>query len=85
MIGTLNHEQIEHVLQRELIGRIGFLSGERIHILPVAFAYSNGYIYAHSKEGAKVKQMRKLEVMLGFEKLNIYLIVFIKSSTCKIV
>jgi uncharacterized protein len=59
MIGKLNHEQIEHVLIREMVGRLGFRSSERIHIVPVAFAYNNGRIYAHSREGTKIKMMRK--------------------------
>jgi uncharacterized protein len=59
MIGKLNHEQIEHVLFREMVGRLGFRSAERVYIVPVAFAYQNGKIYAHSREGTKIKMMRK--------------------------
>jgi nitroimidazol reductase NimA-like FMN-containing flavoprotein (pyridoxamine 5'-phosphate oxidase superfamily) len=59
MIGKLNHEQIEHVLIREMVGRLGFRSAERVYIVPVAFAYYNGSIFAHSREGNKINLMRK--------------------------
>ena len=59
MIGTLNHAQIDLVLGSQLVGRIGFRSGGKIFIMPVAYAYEDGIIYAHSKEGTKIKYMRK--------------------------
>jgi nitroimidazol reductase NimA-like FMN-containing flavoprotein (pyridoxamine 5'-phosphate oxidase superfamily) len=59
MIGTLNHAQIELLLHGQLIGRIGFRAGRKIFILPIAYAYEDGFIYAHSKEGTKIKAMRK--------------------------
>lgn len=45
MIGTLNRSQIDEVLDRQVIGRIGFRSGERIRIAPVTFAYDGKCIY----------------------------------------
>lgn len=59
MIGKLNHHQIAAFLSGQLVGRIGFRLGTKITVIPIAFAYEEGFIYAHSKEGAKVKAMRK--------------------------
>jgi uncharacterized protein len=59
MIGTLNHEQIEHVLRRELVGRIGFRSSEKLFIIPIAFTYADNCIYAHSRLGNKIRWMRQ--------------------------
>jgi Predicted flavin-nucleotide-binding protein len=58
MLGTLSNTQIEHVLHRNLYGRLGYLSDGRIHIVPIAFAYRNNRIYAQSKVGQKIESMR---------------------------
>lgn len=47
------------VLQSQLIGRIGCYAEGKIYIVPVSYAYSEGYIYAHSKEGLKIHMMRQ--------------------------
>ena len=45
MIGTLNRSQIDEVLNRQVIGRIGFRSGGHIRIAPVTYAYDGECIY----------------------------------------
>jgi nitroimidazol reductase NimA-like FMN-containing flavoprotein (pyridoxamine 5'-phosphate oxidase superfamily) len=59
MLGELSKSQIEEVLHRELVGRIGCYSGNEIYIVPVTYAYDGRYIYAHSQEGKKIEMMRK--------------------------
>src|SRR5689334_9060974 len=59
MIGSLTTEQIEHVLQSGLIGRIGCHNDKHVYIVPVTYVYRDGYVYAHSQEGLKVQMMRK--------------------------
>ena len=59
MLGTLTNEQIDYVLQTEVVGRIGCYDGNEVYVVPVTYVYHDGYIYAHSKEGRKVKAMRK--------------------------
>src|SRR5665811_1020768 len=59
MLGKLTDKQIEHVLHRQSIGRIGCYAEDRIYIVPVTYVFHKGYIYAHSKEGLKVQMMRK--------------------------
>jgi len=59
MLGTLTNDQIAHVLQTEMIGRIGCYDGKEVYVVPVTYVYHNGYVYAHSKEGRKVQIMRK--------------------------
>jgi nitroimidazol reductase NimA-like FMN-containing flavoprotein (pyridoxamine 5'-phosphate oxidase superfamily) len=59
MLGKLTDEQIEHVLHAQLVGRIGCSADEKMYVVPVTYVYDKGYIYAHSKEGQKVKMMRK--------------------------
>jgi len=58
MLGTLTSEQIENVLRTQMTGRIGCYADNEIYIVPVTYAYHDGFIYAHSKEGRKIRMMR---------------------------
>jgi uncharacterized protein len=59
MVGELNDQQIDHVLTAQIIGRIGCTAKNKMYILPITYVYHKGYVYAHSKEGAKISTMRK--------------------------
>ncbi len=59
MLGVLTDSQIAQILQSQLIGRLGIVSEGKVYILPVAYAFDGHYIYAHSREGLKIKLMRK--------------------------
>jgi hypothetical protein len=59
MQGRLSDEQIETVLHREVIGRIGCYADNRVFIVPITYAYKDGCIYGHSSEGMKISMMRK--------------------------
>ncbi|WP_196777401.1 pyridoxamine 5'-phosphate oxidase family protein [Candidatus Nitrosocosmicus hydrocola] len=51
--------QIDDLLKSELIGRIGCFDGNKVYVVPVTYAYDNGYIYGHTKDGLKIRIMRK--------------------------
>lgn len=59
MLGVLTREQSEHVLKSEMVGRIGCYAAGKVYVVPVTYVFYNDHIYAHSKEGMKVKMMRK--------------------------
>jgi uncharacterized protein len=59
MLGKLTEEQIEHMLHAQFVGRIGCYADHTVYVVPVTYVYDKGYIYAHSKEGQKIKMMRK--------------------------
>jgi len=59
MLGALTREQCEHVLRRELTGRIGCSTAGKIYIIPVTYVFDDKFVYAHSKEGLKIRMMRK--------------------------
>ncbi|MEB2785258.1 pyridoxamine 5'-phosphate oxidase family protein [Algoriphagus persicinus] len=40
------------------MGRIGCIEEGRPYIVPISYAFDNGYIYGHSIEGLKIKIMR---------------------------
>ncbi|WP_192350892.1 pyridoxamine 5'-phosphate oxidase family protein [Algoriphagus sp. Y33] len=58
MLGKLNNDQIANVLQSQTIGRIACADGGKVYVLPISYAFDNGYVYGHSMEGLKIKIMR---------------------------
>ena len=59
MLGILNSNQIEHVLQSLIVGRLGCHADNKTYVVPVTYAYNGNYIYGHTKEGLKIDMMRK--------------------------
>ncbi len=59
MIGKLNDTQIEHVLQSQIIGHLACYANENLYLVPITYAYQQGYIYCQSKQGHKIDLMRK--------------------------
>ena len=58
MLGTLNRDEIDHVLRTEVVGRIGGHDDGRTYIVPITYAYDGGHVYGHSAVGMKVRMMR---------------------------
>jgi nitroimidazol reductase NimA-like FMN-containing flavoprotein (pyridoxamine 5'-phosphate oxidase superfamily) len=59
MLGQLTSNQIDQILRRQLIGRIACSMTNKLYIVPVTYAFDGKSIYAHSREGMKIKIMRK--------------------------
>lgn len=59
MNGILTDDQIDQVLQMELTGRLGFISGGKPFVIPVSYAFDGKSIYCHSRAGFKIREMRK--------------------------
>ncbi len=58
MLGELTHEEIEQLLLREMVGRIGCNAGGLTYVVPTTYAYDGECIYGHSAEGLKLQSMR---------------------------
>jgi nitroimidazol reductase NimA-like FMN-containing flavoprotein (pyridoxamine 5'-phosphate oxidase superfamily) len=58
MLGELNGTQIEQILHREVVGRIGCHDAGRAYVVPITYAYHRGAVYGHSTEGQKLHMMR---------------------------
>jgi nitroimidazol reductase NimA-like FMN-containing flavoprotein (pyridoxamine 5'-phosphate oxidase superfamily) len=56
--GNLDKNQIEDLLKSELIGRVGCFDGNKVYVVPVTYAYNDGYVYGHTKDGLKIRMMR---------------------------
>ncbi|UKJ09050.1 pyridoxamine 5'-phosphate oxidase family protein [Solitalea lacus] len=59
MLGELNNAQIEGLLKSQILGRIGCHANDTTLIVPVNYFYDGAYIWAHSREGLKIKMMRE--------------------------
>lgn len=59
MLGVLTNNQCKQVLRSEVLGRIGCYDNGKVYVVPITFIFDGEFIYAHSKEGLKIKMMRK--------------------------
>lgn len=66
MIGELTPSQIDHLIRSQTYGRLGCGSPERLYVVPLSFVYEDPFLYAHSKEGTKIRTMRANESVCLF-------------------
>jgi nitroimidazol reductase NimA-like FMN-containing flavoprotein (pyridoxamine 5'-phosphate oxidase superfamily) len=59
MLGELSDQEMEDLLRSEMIGRLGCHAGGMTYVVPVAYAFKDGYVYSHSPEGRKIRMMRR--------------------------
>ena len=58
MVGLLSEDEIEALLRRRRIGRIGCCVDEQPYVVPVSYAYDGSAVYAISGPGRKIDAMR---------------------------
>jgi uncharacterized protein len=58
MIGFLDQSEIDSLLRKQLVGRLGCLYENQVYVVPISFAYDGNCIYAHTYEGMKMYAMR---------------------------
>lgn len=58
MFGNLDQSQTEHLLRQQVIGRLGCHANGRTYIVPISYAWHEGYIYAYTQEGLKMSMLR---------------------------
>ena len=56
--GTLTTDEIENLLTRSPVGRIGCHTRERPYIVPVSYAYDGACVYGYASDGLKLEIMR---------------------------
>ncbi len=59
MTGSLTEREIEALLHKNVVGRIGCHAAGTTYVVPVSYAYNDQYIYVHSREGLKLQLMRQ--------------------------
>jgi nitroimidazol reductase NimA-like FMN-containing flavoprotein (pyridoxamine 5'-phosphate oxidase superfamily) len=58
MFGELTETEVDALLRRQHIGRIGSTSVGHVEITPIIYGYDGEFIYGHSRFGRKVQYMR---------------------------
>lgn len=58
MLGQLDSADVETELHNGVVGRIGCLSNGRPYVVPVCYAYHEGYVYGHGMPGAKLAALQ---------------------------
>lgn len=59
MIGLLSETEIDAVLARHRIGRLGCTANDRPYVVPINYFYDGASIYAYSAPGRKIEVMRE--------------------------
>ena len=58
MVGLLSRDEIEALLRRRRIGRIGYCVDDRPYDVPVKYAYDGSAVFVFSGPGQKINAMR---------------------------
>jgi uncharacterized protein len=58
MIGFMNRAQIDHILNSEVVARLGCATDEKVYVVPITYVYDGKKILAHTTVGLKVDMMR---------------------------
>lgn len=59
MVGTLSVAEIEDVLKKSVMGRLGCSADGETYIVPISFVYDGRAVICHTKEGKKTAMMRQ--------------------------
>ena len=59
MLGTLTRKQIDEVLRRSTVGRIGVHADGKTYVVPVTYVFDGDAVYGHSVMGQKIRMMRR--------------------------
>jgi len=58
VIAELTREETEEFLREQVVGRIGCHADGQTYVVPVIYAYDDGYLYVATIEGRKTRMLR---------------------------
>ena len=59
MLGELTPVEVEDLLHTELVARIGCHGNGMVYVVPISYAYDGEALYGHSRDGLKLRLMRR--------------------------
>jgi uncharacterized protein len=59
MIGLMSETEIEAMLFRHRVGRLGCTANDRPYVVPINYIFDGAYIYSYSSPGRKIEIMRE--------------------------
>ena len=66
MIGLMSEAEIDAMLARHQVGRLGCTANDRPYVVPVNYVYDGSNIYCYSAPGRKIDTMRE-QPLVAFE------------------
>lgn len=66
-IRELDRGDIDAILGRHIIGRLAFVRGDRIDVIPVNYAYRGGSIYGRTAAGGKLEHIATEGTPVAFQ------------------
>ena len=58
-LGSLDRQQCEAILARNVVGRLAFALHDHVNITPVHFVYREGWIYGRTSPGGKLSEIAR--------------------------
>jgi len=59
MIGILTPDEVDSMLRRNRVGRLGCSANDRPYVVPIGYAYDGTYLYSYGTPGRKIEVMRE--------------------------
>lgn len=56
---SLSEPEMYALLEGKCIGHLGCTDKDEVYVVPITYAFADGYIYAHSVMGHKIRLMRE--------------------------
>ena len=66
-VRELDERDIGSILARNTVGRLAFVRGEQIDVLPIQYVFQNGAIYGRTAAGGKLAAVNILGTRVAFE------------------
>jgi uncharacterized protein len=66
-VRSLDERDISSILARNTVGRLAFVRGEQLDILPIQYVYREGVIYGRTAAGGKLAAVNPLGTTVAFE------------------
>lgn len=67
LISELDQSAIRSILARNTVGRLAFVRGEQIDVLPIQYVYHGGALYGRTAPGGKLGTIDPLGTTVAFE------------------
>lgn len=66
-VRELDERDIRSILARNTVGRLAFVRGEQIDVLPIQYIFQDGAIYGRTAVGGKLRAVNTLGTTVAFE------------------
>ena len=54
----MTRDEIDDLFASQTVGRLGLVDGDAPYVVPISYAYRDGFLYGHSAQGRKLRALR---------------------------